>query len=805
MKVFLSSTYNDLIEHRRAAHDSLEQLGLHVIWMEAFGARPVESTKACLGEIDECELFVGIYAHRYGYIPEGSDVSITEQEFLHAKSKGKPIFCFIVHEDHPWSPKFVEYQKKENLESFLNHVKKQPIKFFTTPENLANSIASSVGNYLKHSSITAPHKRISSTLPSQPYFFGRERELAAIADAISPESRTWGALIDGPGGIGKSALAIRAAHLTPETLFDRKIFITAKVRELTPEGEKPLTDFSRDNYFSMLNELALELGEEGIPRLSPGERANPLRMAMAGQKNLIIFDNLETLSEEESTRLFQFLSRLPEGNKAIATSRRRRPDIDARAIRLDRMEKKEALQLIGKLAETNPRLARENAEAYTNLYEISNGNPLLIKWVCGQLGREGSAMHTLSEAYEFIGKSPDKNDPLEYIFGDLVESFTTNEINILSALVHFSNPVNIGTIARITRIQQSRIQTSVEDLIDRAILVGDLLSGLCYLPPLTAKFLRRINPQLVEHSISSIRDLACKIIREAEENPSGKIGYLEAEWPLISAALPYLPNGNYRTLQDICKLIGSFLEFSGRWTEWLKLSLQAESRAVALYDWENAGWRALDAGWVYYLLNQPDNVLTYASQAETHWRKSKYGFLENAAVVKLKGMAYQLGQNYNLAIEAFYEAVELQIRIRPESKYVAMSLNDLAEAERLAGNYKAADRELQSALRISRSLSDDEEGTAIYLCNLAGLALDQGNWQLAEKHAREALPIAEVVGRQELIASDCLRLAKAILKQNRLEESVPYLRKAIEIFSRLHSKDLQQAQELLKTIDQESR
>ena len=39
MKVFLSSTYNDLIEHRKAAHDALEQLGLHVIWMESFGVR----------------------------------------------------------------------------------------------------------------------------------------------------------------------------------------------------------------------------------------------------------------------------------------------------------------------------------------------------------------------------------------------------------------------------------------------------------------------------------------------------------------------------------------------------------------------------------------------------------------------------------------------------------------------------------------------------------------------------------------------------------------------------------------------
>jgi hypothetical protein len=101
MKVFLSSTYNDLIEHRKAAHDALEQLGLHVIWMEAFGARPVESTKACLDEVAECELFVGIYAHRYGYIPEGKDISITEQEFDHTQKLGKPIFGFIISDEHP--------------------------------------------------------------------------------------------------------------------------------------------------------------------------------------------------------------------------------------------------------------------------------------------------------------------------------------------------------------------------------------------------------------------------------------------------------------------------------------------------------------------------------------------------------------------------------------------------------------------------------------------------------------------------------------------------------------------------------
>ena len=114
MKVFLSSTYVDLIEHRKAAHDALEQLGLHVIWMEAFGARTEDSTTACLKEVEESDLFVGIYAHRYGYISK--DISITEQEFDHAQKLGKPIFGFIVNEDHDWKIKHVEHDKKKQTQ-----------------------------------------------------------------------------------------------------------------------------------------------------------------------------------------------------------------------------------------------------------------------------------------------------------------------------------------------------------------------------------------------------------------------------------------------------------------------------------------------------------------------------------------------------------------------------------------------------------------------------------------------------------------------------------------------------------------
>lgn len=75
-KAFLSSTYVDLADYRKATTEALERLGHQVERMEIFGARPEEPKEACLAEIEACDLFVGLYAHRYGHVPAGSDSSI---------------------------------------------------------------------------------------------------------------------------------------------------------------------------------------------------------------------------------------------------------------------------------------------------------------------------------------------------------------------------------------------------------------------------------------------------------------------------------------------------------------------------------------------------------------------------------------------------------------------------------------------------------------------------------------------------------------------------------------------------------
>ena len=285
-----------------------------------------------------------------------------------------------------------------------------------------------------------------------------------------------------------------------------------------------------------------------------------------------------------------------------------------------------------------------------------------------------------------------------------------------------------------------------------------------------------------------------------------KFPMLDAEWDFVSAALPRLLTGDNARLQTVCSQLYYFLNFTGRWDDRLWLIKQAEARALAADDKENAGWRAYNAGYTYSLRNQPDEVLACAARAAEHWQDSTP--YNKAYAIRLRGLGHKLSKDYPAAITAYREVVEIFRSISPGGDNVALALDSLAEAERKNKDYPAAERDFREALRIAKIIKNNEH-IANYTGNLAALALDREQWAEAESLAREALPLAEKVGRQELIANDCHHLAKALLKQNPvganhdspLQEALSLSRRAVEIYMRLRSPNLQSAQETLAEIE----
>src|SRR2546421_13076150 len=78
-----------------------------VIAMEDYVATDQRPLKKCLTDVASCDLYVGLFAWRYGYIPsEGNPEhkSITELEYRKATLLKKGCLIFLLDKDAPWPP-----------------------------------------------------------------------------------------------------------------------------------------------------------------------------------------------------------------------------------------------------------------------------------------------------------------------------------------------------------------------------------------------------------------------------------------------------------------------------------------------------------------------------------------------------------------------------------------------------------------------------------------------------------------------------------------------------------------------------
>ena len=655
--------------------------------------------------------------------------------------------------------------------------------------------------HIHHHYASSP-QTLQVELPNLPYFFGREEELLTIKESLDSDSNGWGVLIDGAGGIGKTTLAIRAGHLASKEHYPVKIFLSAKTRELVPVGEQQLDRSALKTFDSMMTELGQALGEAETSKVKPEDRQHLVKQALQRHHALIIFDNLETLSEPDREELFKFLRKLPRSCKSIVTSRRR-TDVAAEIIRLERLTPSAAMQLIERLAKNNELLRQASPSDKRHLYEAANGNPLMIEWIAGQIGRKGSQCHTMDEACKLIEAAPNKegNDPLEYIFGDLLDTFTDSETAVLAALTHFTRPASIKWLADIANLSENVAQTALEDLRDRAVVASDTQSQSFILYPLAVTFLRHKRPEIVAETADRLMDRVYALVLENGYDEYDRFPNLDSEWGTIATTLPLFVQGENERLQSVCDALASFMNFSGRWDERLMLSQQAEEKAVAAKDLYSAGGRAYQAGWVYFLRGQAREVLVCAARAEAHWQDANAGAREKAIAIRLRGTGHELEKNYSAAIETYQGSLKLVRTLSPESQDVAAGLDVLASVEKYSGNYDAAERDYREALRIAKKLNNREH-IATYTGNLASLALDRKRWVEGEALAREALDLAEKIGRIQLIANNNRRIAKALARQGRRAEGLPYAKRAVEIYEKLKmAENLEEAREVLRECE----
>ena len=237
--VMISSTALDLPDHREQAKEACLRQGMHPTMMEYLPASGDDAIKVSLEMVEQAEIYLGIFAYRYGFLPPGHDISITEMEYNRAKERGIPRLIFFMHEDHPTTPKQMreglddpaeEARRKEKLRDLKKRIGLENIvKEFKNPDDFRALVIDALSKTdlrAERKDLSNLHSAIARQIPTppEPYIahryslletrgvIGRQVELNLLTGWITgkhPNGQVSNARIlslVAVGGMGKSAL-----------------------------------------------------------------------------------------------------------------------------------------------------------------------------------------------------------------------------------------------------------------------------------------------------------------------------------------------------------------------------------------------------------------------------------------------------------------------------------------------------------------------------------------------------------------------------------------------------------------------
>jgi tetratricopeptide (TPR) repeat protein len=302
-KVMISSTAIDLPEHRDFVRDACERQGMFPIMMEHLPASSAEAIQASMKMVNEVDAYLGVFGHRYGFIPEGHNISITEMEYNRAVERDIPRLIFIMDKTHPIHIDDVETgEGVAKLKAFKDLLTARNIvNFFVSPEDLRYKVIDSLSK-LRQPNLTAFHYISDIPAPPEPYIahpytllqtnlVGRQVELNVLTDWVAkPSSPLYQARIlsiVALGGMGKSALTWKW------------------FKDIAPQEMKPLagrlwwsfyeSDATFENFVIRALAYVSKRPREEIQKLPPPEREEQLLSILDREPFLFVLDGLERI------------------------------------------------------------------------------------------------------------------------------------------------------------------------------------------------------------------------------------------------------------------------------------------------------------------------------------------------------------------------------------------------------------------------------------------------------------------------------------------------------------------------------
>ena len=271
----MSSTLGELAQERNAVRDAVEQLRLTPVMFE-LGARPHPPQALYRSYLEQSDVFVGIYWQSYGWVAPDMDISGLEDEYV--RSTGMPRLVYVKRPAPDIQPR---------LEALLGRLKDDDTtsyKTFRDGTELHDLVLDDLAVLLteRFDAVdrgAAAAEDVPTNLPVHPStFIGREELRGELRGLLRSEDVRL-VTLTGPGGAGKTRLALEAAADVGSDFADGVYFV-----DLSAEHEPD------EVFAAIVRTVPLPAVTEDPPRAA-------LERGLRNARMLLVLDNFEQVTD----------------------------------------------------------------------------------------------------------------------------------------------------------------------------------------------------------------------------------------------------------------------------------------------------------------------------------------------------------------------------------------------------------------------------------------------------------------------------------------------------------------------------
>jgi len=629
------------------------------------------------------------------------------------------------------------------------------------------------------------HGPIPTNLPPREALFaGRTEYLERLAKALPSRQPL---LLTGPGGIGKTSLALEVAH----SAYGARRFPGGVVWLRLEENP------SLDSLISTLAQ-ALDVAGDGSKTLSDLYLSADLALRQA--QCLLVLDGAEGAANQPV--LWNWLNELPETVSLLATARQPFVALDgAKLLPVDQLSKPDAAALLIRLARQRTDTDWNSPEYRPHLEriaELCGGHPLALQIAAGFAASLPPAqIATGLEQTEAPATDAFSLRTFEWAYRQLDETSR----RALAAASLFVDPFTAEALAATSDLDPAEPVLALLEATGMLRSVHRNEQERYELHPLIGEFAARklaAFPNTVAFQQDYV-DFYCSLLRSNHDiNNLENLALLNAEWRNVLAATQTARQiESWISIADLSGYLGGFFLLRGLLVEWSNLNALA-IEAARLAQNRAAESQALNNSGAAY------NALGRLTEAENCFQESLAIKREcgdragEGRTLNNLGIVYQAQSRLNEAENCFRESLIIS-QEHGDRSMEAQSFNNLGVVYYALNRLEEAECCYKQGLTIYREC-DNRIGEGMALGNLGITYSRRGLLEECETSYRDSLTIFKEFGDRMQEGQALENLALLHADRGRLGSALSFERKASAVFETTQDEaSLTRARKLIAT------